>query len=176
MEYPDLTKLPKNKTDKDSFYNKNQIELFFRYFCPYDKIGSKLEMSSKLLLLNQNKITYNMDIQDPWFTNIKNGKKTIEGRKRSPSWINIKQGDIVLIEQKDKNSFYVIVTKVNHYLPQTDCIKQYLLSEGLLNTLPGITNIDKGVEIYEEFWKKTGDTLGVLAIYVKKLKVKIPRV
>jgi ASC-1-like (ASCH) protein len=84
-----------------------------------------------------------MEVSEPWFSLIRNGTKTVEGRKRSPKWKWIQPGVDILVEC-GQESFKFHVTYIN----QWDTIRDYLQGEGLAHTLPGIDSVEEGEKIY----------------------------
>lgn len=85
--------------------------------------------------------TYNLS------DSIRNKIKTVEGRKNSLKYQNIKKNDIIIFELKNEPDIKVLVIYVNKYKN----VKEYLLNETLEKTLPGVDNIEEGIKIYEQF-------------------------
>jgi len=84
-----------------------------------------------------------MEVREPWFSLIRDGTKTVEGRKRSPKWSWIQPGiDIIMICGEESVRFHV--THINHW----DSIKDYLRGEGLARALPGVATEDEGEATY----------------------------
>ena len=104
--------------------------------------------------------------QEPWFSKIKNGLKTIEGRKFSEKYASLKPGEIVRFHCDD-NSFLTEVVKVVPY----NSLEEYLHIEGVENVLPGIKSFEEALEIYLGFNSNENATFngGFLAIHIKKL-------
>jgi ASC-1-like (ASCH) protein len=107
-----------------------------------------------------------INCSDPWFTYIKNGTKKIEGRKASEKYKNIKYGDIIKFVNNSisgkTESFKAKVVNVWFYKDLTN----YLTSEGVSNCLPGITDLNKGIEIYHQWYsdeeiKNGGGFMGI---------------
>lgn len=104
--------------------------------------------------------------QEPWFSKIKNGLKTVEGRKFSDKYASLKPGEIVKFHCEN-NSFLTEVIKVIPYRS----IEEYLHIEGFENVLPGIKTFEEALDVYLGF-SSNGNTNhpgGFLAIHVKKL-------
>lgn len=109
--------------------------------------------------------THIIECSEPWYSHIKNGKKTIEGRKGTPKWIGIQVGDCIKFVCKD-SSFISVVSRINVYSGK-DSLRNYLTTEGLDNTLPGINTIDEGIAIYKQWSTQEEITqYGFLAIHV----------
>lgn len=111
-----------------------------------------------------------MECQEPWFSFIKKGIKTVEGRKGIDRWKKIKVGDtIVFTDGSDNNKFNAAVTGINVYEGKgTDSLKNYLETETLARALPSIKTMDDGMKVYMQW--STPEQLekyGMLGIQVK---------
>ena len=84
-----------------------------------------------------------IDIQEPWFSFIRNGLKKVEGKKGSPKWVNLKVGDKIKFINKN-SSFIAKIIRINRYCTLDD----YLTNETLSKVLPGIKTIEEGKGIY----------------------------
>jgi ASC-1-like (ASCH) protein len=107
-------------------------------------------------------------IQKRWMDAILSGEKTVEGKKGSPRWTDLKKGDKITFFVDDTPNCNLECTcdiiGIRHYPSLTS----YLETEGLRSTLPGIQTLDEGVELYREYWTPHEILLyGVLAIAVK---------
>ena len=109
-------------------------------------------------------IDHVMDVQEPWFSHIQSGTKTIEGRKNR-TWTKLKVGDQIRMVN-GLRSFVVKVMDVRRY----GSVRKYLENEGLEPTLPGIATVDEGIRIYRQWsTKEEIEKHGFLAIEVKVL-------
>lgn len=109
-----------------------------------------------MIKLNVNKI---------WYDYIKEGNKTIEGRLDKGKFSQLKIGqEIYFINERNKIKVKIFnITKYKSF-------KQYLEMEGLKRTLPGITNIKDGVDVYYSYYTKEMEKLyGVLSIDIIKI-------
>jgi ASC-1-like (ASCH) protein len=97
---------------------------------------------------------FNLTVQEPWFSDIKNGTKSVEGRLDRGVFSQIKAGDQILWN----GACLVRVTFVDHYTS----IVQMLVEEGLKHVLPGVTSFEKAVAIYNAFYP--GQTSNVSAL------------
>lgn len=92
----------------------------------------------------------------PLYEMIREGKKTVEGRKNSPYYQKVKVGDIILLSERKKGILECEVTYVKLYSD----VKEYLASEGLDNVFGvpskcrSISNIIEGADLYHEFVKE----------------------
>jgi len=97
-----------------------------------------------------------MEVSDPHFTNILEGKKPVEGRKMSPTWAHLKEGDDLVITNGDRK-FVARITKINKYYPmdnldsKKDVLDAYLEGETLAAVLPGVSTHEEGRNIYLGF-------------------------
>lgn len=94
--------------------------------------------------------THYLDILNPaecpCFDLIKNGTKTVEGRKNSPKYQLYAKGDILILNCGDKT----IQTRIK-YINCYSTIRCYLETETLERALPGIATIDDGITFYNSF-------------------------
>lgn len=106
-------------------------------------------------------------LQDPHFTNIKNGTKKIEGRPNRGKFSKMKKGDIVLWKNS-KDETKIIKTQITN-IHKYDTFKQMLEFEGLKNTLPNVKNMKEGVNVYLKpsgFYDKLVQKDGIIAIEI----------
>jgi ASC-1-like (ASCH) protein len=115
---------------------------------------------------------------EPWFDLIKQGRKTVEGRRNSSFWASVTTGEVLHFWKPDPEnnqeleSFQAEVVKINAYKgnPTIDPLSDYLTTEGLIATLPGISSIEEGRQVYLKFYSHESIVeLGMLAIHVKVL-------
>ncbi len=104
----------------------------------------------------------NINVQEPYFSYLMSGQKTIEGRLNKGKFLTIKSGDIVTIN--DIAEFIVI--KKNVYKTFFDMIKV----EGIQNVIPNKKTIEEAENIYYGFYTKEDEAqYGVAAIKLKRL-------
>jgi ASC-1-like (ASCH) protein len=77
-------------------------------------------------------------------------------------------GDTIIFslsgESSDSNPIKTIITDITNHKSFEDMISQH----GLLNVLPGIETIQKGVAIYRQFYSPEKETeFGVVGIHIK---------
>ncbi len=107
-----------------------------------------------------------MGISEPHASDIKSGKKIMEGRLNTPPLNKIQKGDIIIINHKSPEKFNIKVTFVKRYKSFSDMIKK----EGLENVLPSVDTLDEGIQVYRKFypeWKE--QKYGIIAIGMKLL-------
>ena len=108
-------------------------------------------------------------VSEPWFTLISLGLKTVEGRKNSGRFAAMNVNDLIEWKNNDFNprSVTTQITKKTHY----DTFREYLETEGLVNCLPGIDNIEDGLSVYFKYYTKQQEQQhGVVAIELQVLK------
>lgn len=110
-----------------------------------------------------------IEVNEPWFTAIKKGQKTVEGRKGTEKWLSIRAGDVIKFVCTDKQSFFKIVKSVKHYgTDEYDPLTNYLIHEGIQNCLPGINSLIVAKEVYLHFYNKDDiNRYGMVAIRLK---------
>lgn len=79
----------------------------------------------------------------PTYTYIKQGIKTVEGRKYSEKYQKYKRGDTLIFTFKKEK----LKTKIT-YIHRYKTVEDYLRRETLKKALPCVDTIKKGVEIY----------------------------
>ena len=142
--------------DQNTLFYKKYILYKKKYIELNNQIGSgkKKKISNKKTSIN---------VSEPWFTLIKLGLKTIEGRKNKGIFKDMKIGEII---EWTNNEFTTrcVLTKI---IKKTkyNTFKEYLETEGLDKCLPGIDNIKDGLSIYfKYFTEKDEKEFGVLAL------------
>lgn len=108
----------------------------------------------------------NVSLQRKYFDAIKIGKKTVEGRLNSQKFYGLKRGMKMSFTTVDTNE--VLWCTIEAIIVYKD-FADMLCGEGVDNMLPGVTNLDEGVAIYESFpgYAQEVKKVGALAIRVK---------
>lgn len=104
-------------------------------------------------------------VQEPWYTHLLEGRKTVEGRLNRGSFAQYAVGDRLhfFTDAELEKEFLCEIVRKTWY----PSIADYLHTEGLEKTLPGISTISEGVEIYRRFYKETEEKeMGMLAIEI----------
>ncbi|RLF90227.1 isomerase [Thermococci archaeon] len=105
---------------------------------------------------------WEMGLQEEYLRLIKEGKKRIEGRLYDEKRRRIKEGDIIIFEGKLRAK-----VKALRIYPS---FKEMLKKEGIENVLPGVKNIEEGVQIYRQFYSEEREKkYGVVAIEVEPI-------
>ena len=108
-----------------------------------------------------------LSLRQEYFDAIKSGLKTVEGRVYSSKFKDLKAGmNIIFSSIKTNETIICTVEAINLYANFTNMLQ----AEGFHNMLPGITSIDEGVALYENFPGYRDDVKknGALAIRIKK--------
>jgi ASC-1-like (ASCH) protein len=107
-----------------------------------------------------------INVQEPWFSYIKNNKKKVEGRLNKGLFATLKKGDEVIFKNNDE-SVKARIKKIVKY----DTFEEYLSQEGLKRTLPNIKTIKDGCNVYYQYYNKEQEQqYKILAIYIKIIK------
>ena len=108
------------------------------------------------------------DVEEHWFDELLRETKTVEGRKASPTWVDIIPGEPVKFRCKETSREALFeVVRVTIY----DSLEDYIACEGLRHCLPGVTTLEEGIKIYQGFF--TSEELQrykLLAIEVRLVK------
>ena len=117
--------------------------------------------------LENEKKLYSNHRSEPYFTYVKNGQKTVEGRLFKGLYTEVKTGDHIEIQtENEKESFVVEVVGVN----QHESFKELLEKESLKKVLPNAETIEEGIEIYRQFYTEEQEKeYGVVGIEVRVL-------
>lgn len=115
-------------------------------------------------------MNYTFNPSDQTFKAIKSGLKTVEGRTPRDAddkrFDEMTAGDTVTFVNKETKDVVVCdVLYVNRYLSTREMLEK----EGIENTLPGFTDIEKGIELYNsiEDYEDRIKKYGIYAIGIK---------
>lgn len=111
-------------------------------------------------------VTHTLECSEPYFSQVRRGEKTVEGRKGTTRWDKIKEGDIVIFDDEKGHTFRTKAIKINRY-PD---IRSYLESETLERALPGVKTIEEGIAVYLQ-WSTEDEVFlhGFLGITIEVL-------
>lgn len=111
---------------------------------------------------------FQMEVQEPYYSFIKTGDKTVEGRLAKDKYLRIKKGDHIRI-----NDTEVVVQFVHKY----DTFDDMLRWEGFKNAIPEAESRFDAEQVYYKFYKpEDEETFGVLAIGIETVdNLKNPR-
>ncbi|KAG7575826.1 ASCH domain [Arabidopsis thaliana x Arabidopsis arenosa] len=107
------------------------------------------------------KVNFELHVQEPYFTQLKDGRKTVEGRCAVGDYMRISSGDFILFNK----CLLLEVQDVHHYTSFSEMLRM----EGLAKVLPGVESIEEGVQVYRNFYSEEKERMnGVVAIRVAK--------
>lgn len=105
-------------------------------------------------------------LSEPWFSLIKVGMKTCEGRLNKGEFSKMKKDDIIMFingDLPDPRSFCVRISAIHYY----DTFGDYLINEGLYKCLPGIDSIAEGINVYHKYYSESDESqYGIVAIQI----------
>lgn len=111
---------------------------------------------------------FDMKVREPYFSQIDSGQKTIEGRKRSETWSEVKVGDYLkIVSDETDDPILMEVVAIREY-DGSDPLFSYLTTEGLSQTLPGIFTLTEAIATYLQFWQPA--EIKKLGLYAFKMK------
>ncbi|KAK7325084.1 hypothetical protein VNO77_29153 [Canavalia gladiata] len=106
-------------------------------------------------------VSFELHVQEPFFSQLNDGLKTIEGRCASAKYDRIESGNLILFNK----SVVFEVQGVRWYPTFYDMLE----AEGLGKVLPGVESVEEGVKVYRRFYTEDKEQEnGVLAIIVSK--------
>lgn len=108
---------------------------------------------------------HRLHCEEPYFSLIRKGLKRVEGRKNSPKYQSIKQGDSIEFYCGDQ-SFLTEVTEVRLYRD----LRAYLEDVTPPKALPGVRTMEEAIAIYLQ-WSREEEIarFGFLGIFVKTI-------
>jgi ASC-1-like (ASCH) protein len=99
---------------------------------------------------------YEKDLSEPWFSLIKLGIKKVEGRLHKGDFANMKVGDSILFTNNEFGFERKCRMEIKH-ISYYDNFRSYLENELVERCLPGIENIEDGLNIYYKYYKKSDE-------------------
>lgn len=90
---------------------------------------------------------YDLPVSEPWYSYIKSGVKSVEGRKKSPTWDKLQKGDYLKIKNNGE-WFYAEIVNITVYDGSVDNLGNYFKGESLERTLPGIKTLTEAKNVY----------------------------
>uniref|UniRef100_A0A7N0U077 ASCH domain-containing protein n=1 Tax=Kalanchoe fedtschenkoi TaxID=63787 RepID=A0A7N0U077_KALFE len=123
--------------------------------------GKLMSDSGSALINVLRKVDFELHVQEPFFSYLKDGLKVVEGRCARGDYNRMGPGAYLLLNQ----CVMLEVQGVHRY----DSFSEMLGSEGLSRVLPGVQTVEEGVQVYRRFYTETEEkSFGVLAIQVQK--------
>ena len=148
----------------DTNYKKMYLEL---------SGGKRKKMKKKYpnrLNINNNKMEkYTLSVDEPWFSLISLGLKTIEGRLNKGLFKKMEIGDIVKWTNDKFGSRNVLTKIINKTEYKT--FEEYLTDKTLEKCLPSIKEMSNGLSVYFTYYTKEQENeFGVVAITLEVIK------
>jgi len=148
----------------DTNYKKMYLEL---------SGGKRKKMKKKYpnrLNINNNKMEkYTLSVDEPWFSLISLGLKTIEGRLNKGLFKKMEIGDIVKWTNDKFGSRNVLTKIINKTEYKT--FEEYLTDKTLENCISSIKEISNGLNVYFTYYTKEQESeFGVVAITLEVIK------
>ncbi|GMH18195.1 hypothetical protein Nepgr_020036 [Nepenthes gracilis] len=104
-------------------------------------------------------INLELHVQEPFFSQLNDGVKTIEGRCSVDNYNRIQSGALILFNK----CLLSEVQDIHHYAS----FMEMLEAEGLEKVLPGVVTIQEGVQIYRKFYTEEKErSNGVIALCI----------
>jgi ASC-1-like (ASCH) protein len=101
--------------------------------------------------------------QEPYYSMVINGLKTVEGRLNKGRFAELEIGDVLMMRPENKK---FQVTDKRQY----KTFREMLEAEGVKNVLPDKNNIEEATKVYKNFYKESEENrYGVLAIRIKRM-------
>lgn len=144
------------------------LEKYLKYKSKYLSIITQQDggYRKKKYKKKETKHNHEINVSEPWFSKIKSGMKSVEGRLNKGVFKEIKPDDIIKVNN-ETNYFYIKVIKTDNYNTFSDMI----INKGLENVLPGVKTLDAGVAVYRQFYSEDKENeFKVLAITVKVIR------
>jgi ASC-1-like (ASCH) protein len=111
---------------------------------------------------------YHNYIAEPYFSFLKNGQKTIEGRLQKGWYRGVKPGDQIEVYDGDESE---LVTTEVLGVRKYPTINEMLNKETLKKMLPDVDTVEDGLAVYRKFYSKEDEKMfGAVAIEVRLIK------
>lgn len=97
--------------------------------------------------------SYEKNLSEPWFSLVKLNIKTVEGRLNKGDFSNMNIGDFILFTNNElgfERKCKMEIKNISYY----DNFQIYLENETLEKCLPGIDNIEQGLNVYYKYYEK----------------------
>lgn len=108
------------------------------------------------------KSVFKMICFDPWFSFIKDGIKSVEGRKNSPTYSSLEVGDLIEFINGDEH-FTARVVELRTYAT----LEEYLLDVTYQKAVPGVTSLEEAINIYLQWSAQEEiERYGFLGIFI----------
>jgi ASC-1-like (ASCH) protein len=107
---------------------------------------------------------FHVTLKEPWFTYIKEGRKTVEGRINKGLFKHLKPGDIVIF----MNGYDKVKVKISSKEVYPS-FEEMLTKEILSQVLPNIKSVAEGINVYRQYFTEDVEQQnGVVALRFSK--------
>lgn len=108
---------------------------------------------------------FQIHCEDPWFSLIRQGLKSVEGRKNTHSYKKLQVGSFINFSN-GKESFMAVVTEVRSY----SSLEKYLEDVTVDKALPGIVSLEEALKVYYQ-WSAPEkiNQYGFLGIFIRPI-------
>jgi len=105
--------------------------------------------------------TIDINVQEPYFSNILSGEKTVEGRLNKGKFLDLQVGDTLRINDEVE---YKVLEK-NIY----PSFREMIEKEGLKNVIPDKNTVEDAVAVYHKFYSEEDEfKYGVVGIKIAR--------
>jgi len=114
--------------------------------------------------------TITKNLSEPWFSLIKVGLKTVEGRLNKGDITSLAKGDCIKFVNTDLGFIRNYTIKITSIYKYTS-FREYLEKEKLEKCLPAIETIEDGLKVYYKYYSKEDEEkYKIVAIRFKIIK------
>jgi ASC-1-like (ASCH) protein len=96
--------------------------------------------------------TYRKHLSEPWFSLVKLGLKTVEGRLDKGDFKIMQAGDIVIFENNDFGRARELRTTIQR-TTRYQTFEEYLEKETIKQCLPSIDGMDDALSVYQKYFE-----------------------
>lgn len=108
--------------------------------------------------------TIEINVQEPYYSFILNGQKTVEGRLNKGKFKDVEVGDEIVINQESR--FKVLAKNIY------PSFREMIEKEGVENVVPDAKSIKDAINAYYKFYSKEDEhEFGVVGIHLSPLCV-----
>jgi ASC-1-like (ASCH) protein len=95
---------------------------------------------------------HRIECAEPWFSLIREGKKTVEGRLNSPKYATIAIGDQLVFWSQSYGKEVSFIRQVTGRVEYPAGFSAMIEGEGLEKILPGYESVTDGVAVYNQYY------------------------
>lgn len=167
--FEDFIKNVELKKHMPGVSSKEEAKKIYKNFNKNDKNKKNNEIKGEFIAFHIKFIRqiFYRKIQEPWFSHLEKNKK-VEGRLNRGSFSQMNKDDIIYFVS-NKKLIKTKITKIEKFKSFKNMLEKYLKQ-----SLPGIETVEKGVEIYRQFYpdEKIEKEVGVLALHIDTINNK----